>query len=83
MGHFLTGSENHSLLSAAAEWDALAVAERRLAKIAERNGDTKSFEVRAQLAERTSEALRIQHATGVPVCTCCHKPLASGRCKNN
>ena len=67
-------SASHS--TAIAEWDALALAERAGAKIAEKWGDTSSYEVRARIAERTAEALRIQEKTGVAVCSCCHKPLS-------
>ncbi len=64
-----------SRLSAAiAEWDALAVAERAGAEMAERWGDTSSYETRARIAEQTAEALRIEERTGLAVCTCCLKP---------
>lgn len=67
-------------LSAAAEWEALAASERAGAIIAARYGDTTSHEVRARIAERTAEALRIQDRTGIAVCSCCHKPLSVTGC---
>lgn len=71
------------LLNAAAEWDGLATAEIKGAKIAARHGDTTSFEVRARIARRAAEALRIQHKTGQAVCTCCHRPLSNDACDNH
>lgn len=29
----------------------------------------------ARVCERTAQALEIQHKTGVPVCSCCHKVI--------
>lgn len=64
----------HSLLEAAAAWDALADDERR----ARQMGIClvpDSSQARERTYERTAEALRFQARTGVAVCSCCFKPL--------
>lgn len=67
-----------AILDAAQVWRDLAAQEIQMAEIDARYGDTTSHTKRAELYVRCAEALEIQDATGVAVCTCCHKPLGEG-----
>jgi hypothetical protein len=67
-----------NLKEAAAIWRKLVQDELLMAEINTRYGDVSSYRLRAQIYERTAIALEIQEATGVAVCSCCHKPLGEG-----
>lgn len=67
-----------SLEAAIAAWRKLADDERALAEINKRYGDVSAYQVRAEMYERTAQALEIQQRTGVAVCSCCHKPVGEG-----
>jgi hypothetical protein len=59
-------------------WRQLATDEKEWAEHEKRHGDVSSFHHRANLYERTAQALEIELETGMAVCVCCHKPFSEG-----
>ena len=63
------------LTEAAARWRALAADEIKAVESGIQQCRTVA-EARADLYERTAQALEIQRDTGIAVCVCCHKCLS-------
>lgn len=74
---FRTKPTTPELEAAAIQWDKLA--DDELASLEwDRHAIRSVVDARVKTYRRTAEAMRIQIATGVAVCSCCHKPFSRG-----
>lgn len=74
---FRTKPPTPELEAAAIQWDKLA--DDELASLEwDRHAIRSVVDARVNTYRRTAEAMRLQIATGVAVCSCCHKPFGSG-----